>query len=142
MDFKSFKKSMQEAFLVLTSSQSTLFITDVDRDLLWETYLDSFPNLEERQSHNCNCCRQFIKNYGNVVAIINNQIITIWNFKHSEFQVTLDSLNQLVLSSNIKDIFLSDTTKLGTDTTKQIIDGSTTPIAEVRTIVNSIVLLF
>jgi hypothetical protein len=122
MDFKSLKKSMQEAFLVLTtSSQNILFVTDVNRDLLWETYLDSFPNLEERQGHNCNCCRQFIKNYGNVVAIINNQIVTIWNFKHTDFQVTVDSLNQLVLASNIKDVFLSDTTKLGTDTTKQVI---------------------
>lgn len=124
MNFISLKKSMQEAFLVLTlKSNDILFVTDIDRDLLWETYLDSFPNLEEKQSHNCNCCRQFIKNYGNVVAIINNQIVTIWNFKNQDFQVTIDSLNQLVLSSNVKDIFLSDTTKLGTDTTKQTVLG-------------------
>lgn len=34
---------------------------------------------DERQSHTCNCCRQFIKPYGNVVAIVNNKLVSIWD---------------------------------------------------------------
>lgn len=41
-------------------------------------YIDSYPE-DERQSHTCNCCRQFIKPYGNVVAIVNNKLVSIWD---------------------------------------------------------------
>jgi hypothetical protein len=33
-----------------------------------------------RQGFNCNCCRQFIKQYGNVVAIKDGAIKSMWDF--------------------------------------------------------------
>lgn len=67
----------------MCKDQTKLFRVEVDKDLIWSTYLNSFPE-EERQEHNCNCCRQFIKNWGNVVAIKNNKVITFWDFKCEE----------------------------------------------------------
>lgn len=112
----SFKKQMQEAFIDLTKDQSSLFVTDVDRDLLYETYLNSFKEQEDRVSHTCNSCKQFIRNYGNVVAIKNNKIVTIWNFTAEDIYSEIPgALNSLVLSSNIKSLFLGETRKAGVD---------------------------
>ena len=46
--------------------------------------------LSRRQSHTCNCCRQFIKPYGNVVAIVNNKLVSIWD------SLVLDEPNGLI----------------------------------------------
>jgi hypothetical protein len=118
--FKIFKQQIQARFQELTKNGNTLFITNIDKDILWETYLNSFTDPVERQEHTCNCCRQFIKNYGNVVAIIDNEMQTLWNVKaEKEFKKTAKDLNALVLSSTIRDVFMSDTKKIGTDTNDQ-----------------------
>lgn len=36
---------------------------------LYSIYLDSFNDPVNRQYHNCNCCRQFIQRFGNLVVI-------------------------------------------------------------------------
>lgn len=42
------------------------FVTDVDD--LWGLYLKGLP-ANQRQFHNCHCCRKFIETYGSLVAI-------------------------------------------------------------------------
>lgn len=84
MEFKSFKKQMQSAFSVLIANQDHLFVVDVDKDAMWNAYLDSFTDPEEKQSHNCSCCRSFIKHYGNVVALKDGKVVTMWNFETQE----------------------------------------------------------
>lgn len=39
----------------------------VSTEGLFETFLSSFRDPAERQSHNCNCCHSFIRNYGGLV---------------------------------------------------------------------------
>ncbi len=127
MTFKNLKNQMQEAFVKMLKNQTALFITDTDKDLMWDTYLDSFEDPAERQGHTCNCCRQFIKNYGNVVAIKDGRLVTIWDFlPEPEFHKTIDSLMMLVKSSKIKDAFLADTQKLGTDKSIQLLEDKST----------------
>ena len=79
LEFEPFKKLFQDNFTQVIADQTHLFQVNVDKDLLWNTYLNSFPE-ELRQQFNCNCCRQFIKNYGNLVAIKNNTLFSLWNF--------------------------------------------------------------
>ena len=43
MEFKIFKKRLQENFEKLTANQTHLFEVDLDKDALWNLYLDSFP---------------------------------------------------------------------------------------------------
>lgn len=111
---------MQAAFQTLIKDQKTLFLTNVDRDAMWETYLNSFEEGTERQEHNCSCCRQFIKNYGNVVAIINGVPVSIWNFEADEqFAKTVSDMNTFVLSQPIRDVFFSESKKCGTDSNRE-----------------------
>lgn len=114
--FNQFKSAMQSNFeRLLAMSQNTLYVTDVDKDLLWRTYLDSFPS-EEQQEHNCNSCKSFIRHYGGVVAIIGNEIRTIWNFDcKAPYDLVVAALDAQVRRAKIVDIFLTDNANMGTD---------------------------
>ncbi len=118
--FKTLKKAMSEAFSLLIKNQTSLFITDVDKELLWTTYLNSFEDAIIKQEYNCNSCRQFIKNYGGVVAIKDNKLVTIWDFVGVDvFDKSIKNLHKLVAKSSIRDIFFNDIPKMGNDFTLQ-----------------------
>ena len=63
MEFFYFKKDVEAAFIKMMEA-GKLFIVNVDNDLLWMGYLLSFQEGEERQSHNCNACKSFIRHMG------------------------------------------------------------------------------
>lgn len=117
MEFIQFKQAFQNSFQNFVKDQQHLYIVDVDKDLLWTTYLQSFPE-SIRQEFNCNSCRQFIKNYGNLVRINRDySISTFWEFSIEDavYQNVVNNLTTLVKDSIIKDVFITDTTKLGCD---------------------------
>lgn len=45
-----------------------LFTTAIPGEALWATYLAALPP-EDRQFHNCHCCKKFITTYGGLVTI-------------------------------------------------------------------------
>lgn len=56
----------------------------VDTSDLFEVYLSAFPEgtnpiFRERTEHDCSCCKNFIRNIGNVVAIIDGRVVTVWD---------------------------------------------------------------
>lgn len=62
--------------------QHELFV--VDTLDLFEVYLAAFPEgtnplFRERTEHDCSCCKQFIRNIGNVVAIVDGILMTVWD---------------------------------------------------------------
>lgn len=59
MEFVKFKRAVHAQFNQLAAGADMLFLTNVDKDALWDCYLNSFPE-EERQSHNCNSCRESV----------------------------------------------------------------------------------
>lgn len=115
MEFLRFKQKMQENFKSLIENQSVLYVTDVDKQLIYDTYLAAFPE-SERQEHTCNSCKQFLRPYGNVVVIVNNELKTIWDFDCDEpYHTVAQSLHNLVVSAPIRDVFVTKISKLGTD---------------------------
>jgi len=44
--FKSVKNQVKEQFDLMVASGKTLFITDANRDAMWETYLNGFDTDE------------------------------------------------------------------------------------------------
>lgn len=130
MDFKNFKKLLQENFKQMTKDASHLFETNVDKDELWNLYLDSFPEgtnkvFKERREYDCSCCKQFIRNVGNVVAITDNKIKTIWDFKINDdkFQPVADALSNFVKSHVISDVYIGKIKKIGTDKNFEQLDN-------------------
>jgi len=130
MEFKEFKNLFQKNFEQTTKNSTHLFEVELDKDEMWNLYLDSFAPgtnevYRERRDHDCSCCRHFIKTMGGVVAIHNNQVKTIWDFdtNNSRYQPVIDALNTYIKSKIIAGIHLSKVKKMGTDKNFEDDDG-------------------
>lgn len=105
---------------------STLFETDIDKDVLWELYLNSFPEgtnkmYRKRREYDCGHCRNFIKTIGGAVVIVDNHVHTIWDIDTNDevFQPVVDALNEYVKSKPIKDIWKHFTNTVGVKSTNE-----------------------
>lgn len=121
MEFTEMRDKLMENFKEMTKDVDHLFEVAVDKDEMWNLYLDSFPAgtneiYRERRWHDCSCCRQFIKTIGNAVVIKNGKIITIWDFRtdDSTYQPVLDALSNFIKSHAVSDIYVSKFKKIGT----------------------------
>lgn len=132
MDFGIFKVAVAKQFNQMKTHE--LFRTQVDKDRLWETYLSSFPEgsnpmFRERTEHDCSCCRQFIRTIGDAVAIIDGELVSIWDCTVDDpnYQVVANTLSAFVKSKPIENIFLHTERTAGTDKSfEQTEDGART----------------
>lgn len=122
MGFNNFKNALQENFKSMSEGVNHLFEIEVDKDELWNLYLDSFPDgtneiYRERRKYDCSCCRQFIKNIGNAVVIKDNEIKTIWDFETNSttFQPVVNTLSNYIKSKVVSNVWVSKFKKIGTD---------------------------
>jgi hypothetical protein len=109
--FETFSKAVHDKFVEL--SKNELFIT-VNGDELWQKYLVSFPEGTDsiyvtNSEHNCNCCKQFVRNIGPVVSIKDGKMTSIWSgFSETleyPYNVVAKSLDTLVINSPVRDLF-------------------------------------
>lgn len=107
-------------------NNSTLYETDIDKDELWEVYLNSFPEgtnkmYRKRREYDCGHCRNFIKTIGGAVAIVDGKIHTIWEIDTDDvvFQPVVDALRTYVESKPIKDIWRHFTNTVGVKSTNE-----------------------
>lgn len=128
MEFIRFKKDVEVAFNNMISDN--LFVVNVDRDLLWMAYLLSFDDPDERQRHNCNACKSFIRHYGKVIAIdpVTYEIKTFWDDVHSPgFEKAAQEMAKLVKQAAICNIFIQDVNEFhGCDHNVQMLPDGTT----------------
>lgn len=121
MEFTEMRNKLIENFNRMTKDATHLFEVGVDKDEMWNLYLDSFPEgankiYRERREHDCSCCRHFIKSVGNAVVIKDNKVTTIWDFRtdDSTYQPVLDALANFIKSHAVSDIYVSKFKKIGT----------------------------
>lgn len=126
-NFIQLKKALNQRF----GSMPNLYKTEVSKEELWDTYLNSFPEgsnpiFRERTEHDCQCCKQFIRACGNVVSIIDGELVSIWDVVVDDpnYQIVVSAMSEVVKSRDIKDIFLHPEKNLGTDHNHEIRDGS------------------
>lgn len=107
-------------------NNSTLYETDIDKDVLWEVYLSSFPEgtnkmYRKRREYDCGHCRNFITTIGGAVAIVDGKIHTIWEIDTDDvvFQPVVDALRTYVESKPIKDIWRHFTNTVGVKSTNE-----------------------
>ena len=115
--FKDLKKQVRGSFDTL--SKGELFYVNIDRDAIWEQYLNGFDE-SVKQEHNCNCCKSFLRQYAGIVAIIDNKKMSIWD-KVLEYSVPEEYLNSIknlrryVDAHPITNIFRNEFASCGTD---------------------------
>jgi hypothetical protein len=116
--FADFGGPVHDRYLKL--SEHELYVVDVVD--LFDTYLAAFPEgtnpiFRVHTEHDCSCCKQFIRNLGKVVAIIDGKIETVWDFltlpyPYNEVARTLD---RVVRQAPIISVFRTKERKYGTD---------------------------
>ena len=96
-----------------------LYVVEVSKDTICNTYLAAFPEgtnpiYKERREYDCQTCHQFLKNIGNVVAIINNELVSVWDVKvPGYYQQVADTLAALTKSAPIRNVFLTSEPSFG-----------------------------
>jgi hypothetical protein len=106
--------------IVVTSFQaivkaSQVFVTAVDGDALYQSYLAAFPEgtnpiYKKQTEHECSTCRQFIRRAGNAVSV-NDQgdVRTVWDEAAEKapypYNVVSTALRDAVRTADISDLF-------------------------------------
>jgi hypothetical protein len=127
MEFKDFNSLLEKHVSRMTKDETNLFTVDCTKDELWELYLESFPKgtneiFREQREHDCNCCKSFIRHFGNVVAIKDNTVVSIWDFKTNDktYQPVINKLAKHVKSKKVTEAFVTDIRSLGTSMSAEI----------------------
>lgn len=132
MEFKMLKDKLAENF-TKNLGNKPLFETEVDKDALWNLYLDSFPEgtnpiYRERRVHDCGSCRQFIRNIGGTVYIDDNlEVHSIFEFdtESTTYQPVMDALTAYVKSKPISDLYLNNARAVGVDKNRELLPDGT-----------------
>lgn len=120
MKFIEMRNKLTFHFNEMMNQTSHLFEVNLDKDKLWDLYLENFPENENliyrvRKRYDCSSCKHFIRTIGNVVMIKDGKVTTIWDFKvDSDYQKVLDTLSEFVKSHLITDVFVCNEKKVGT----------------------------
>lgn len=134
--FSILQEKMMQHFNKMTCKENYslghLFEVEIDKDEMWNLYLDSFPagtnNLfRERREYDCSCCRQFVRAIGNTVVIKDNKVETIWDFEtgDSDTQQVVDALANYIKARPVTNIYVSKFKNIGTKQNReQLPDGT------------------
>lgn len=114
MTFQEFNKLIKDQFTHM-SKQPVLFRSKVSGHQLWDMYISSFakeddPVFRDPNSthHTCNNDKNFIHRYGNIVAIVNGEIITMFDTIPSgtPYYVSAVTMRLALLGEAIQDVFV------------------------------------
>lgn len=132
LDFIPFKRAVAAQFEKLSKHQ--LFRINLNKDDLWNTYLNAFPEgsnpiYRERREYDCSCCRQFIKAVGDAGAIIDGKFVSVWDVTvipaEAVYQTVTNALSAFVHAQKIDNLFLHIAPYAGTDKNlEQMLDKS------------------
>lgn len=112
LNFKNFSTAVESQFnRMTTDADVTLVRVGVDNDALWDMYLNSYPQefngiFRERRNYDCNCCKNFIRRVGNLIALKGDQVISVWDVQvEGYFQQVADAMAAYVKSARIDNLF-------------------------------------
>jgi uncharacterized protein YfaP (DUF2135 family) len=129
--FHTFAKLVNARFNQLAAYP--LYDTAVSNDHLWETYLSAFPEGTDplyrvNSQHNCNCCKQFIRNLGGVVSIETDVMRTVWDIEGAPYpyDIVASEMAALVRKSTISDIYKTEDFVFGKEVTHSLLEDKST----------------
>lgn len=105
-NFAKFAKLVAADFQRLTKT-ANVFVTGVNADQLYATYLAAFPAgtnplFKTQTEHDCSCCKQFIRRVGNVVTVEDGAVHTVWD---RAAEKAPDPYNKVAAMSVINNLF-------------------------------------
>lgn len=109
----AFNEAIQKQFTKMCNT-GKLFRSSLTGQQVWDLYLKGFTKEQDpifrdpaSSSHNCNNCNNFMRRYGNIVAIDeDHNIMTIFDVEcDEEYQDTANGLSKALKSAKISEIF-------------------------------------
>lgn len=126
--FEKFTKKVNAKFIEM--SKGELFVVGSDNRELERVYLDSFPEgtnpvFKTVTEHDCSCCKNFIRNIGNVVAFDGDKMITVWGIPGLEFpyDIVAKKMDEFVLMQPVTSVFRSEEPQYGAEQSRQLREG-------------------
>lgn len=110
---KTLTKLIQQHFDT-NMQQHNLYRVELSGREVWDLYMDGFTTKTnpifrdpESSSHNCNHCKNFVRRYGNIVAIDeNNNLITLFDIEiDGEYSKSMKKMSKAISKSKIANIF-------------------------------------
>lgn len=131
-DFHPFAAAVKAQFDRMAAA-GDLFVVDINGDALFDVYQTAFlPGTNEiyreRREHDCSCCKNFIRNVGNVVSIQNGELVTIWDKWGSleqPYDIVAEQLHHVVRNAKITGVFRTTEPAYGAETSKELRDNGT-----------------
>lgn len=128
--FHVFAKAVRKQFDSM--AKDPLFVVDSDREIIWMQYLLAFPEgtdpiFRKRTEHDCSCCRNFIRNVGNLVTLSGSTVNTVWDVTGlpHPYQEVADAMATYVRGLKVRDVFLTPFSKFGQEKSIELVDGVT-----------------
>lgn len=130
-DFSKFSRAVETRLAQLAKHE--LYVVAADKDAVWAHYLASFPEgtdpiFRTRTEHDCSCCKNFLRNMGIVVAIIDGEVETVWAVKDvgHPYDAVAEAMDAYVKALPIRAVFRTKERSFGNGTTRELLDiGST-----------------
>lgn len=117
--FKDFGLGVNARFNAMAKHE--LFVVDTS-DLV-ATYLNAFPEgtnpiIVKQTEHDCSCCKNFLKNLGSVIAIIDGKVVTVWDdgdkYPHP-YNIVAAALAAVVRQAPIVSVYRTKERRFGTE---------------------------
>ena len=122
LDFKQLVVELHAQFALMSTGVTSLFRVDIDVEKLWDAYQSGFstednPIFRNKPEHECTCCKRFVRDFGDVVAIQNGKIVSIWDFIPSEagYVKPIENMTKLVKNKKIINKYVNDAKRVGTE---------------------------
>ncbi len=117
--FSQLKSKLKSNYELLEKNSNVLYFKQVDRDKIWDLYLDGFTDPIEKQSHNCNCCKSFLRQFSGIVSIKDNKVLSMWDFSLNGvdelYHPSVIAIRDYIASLPVVDVFYNSFVNLGTD---------------------------
>lgn len=126
--FNELKRKIQQRFADLSKEATHCFTVDPDREKIYQLYLDGFTDPAIKQEHTCNCCKSFLRQYGGIVFIVNNEIKNLWSIQDvpEDYVQAVRNINDYLETLPVKDVFFNAFSNAGTNfNTVQLDNGGT-----------------
>ncbi len=120
MTFKQFNEKIQEQFIAM--QQYKLFRLNITGQQIWDAYITSFlPGNDpvfrdpESSTHTCNNDKNFIRRYGNVVAINDEfQIVSMFDVDvvGTVYEQPVNAIKSLIATGQVQEVFIESFNEL------------------------------
>jgi len=106
-------KQIQNQFDIMCQT-GKLFRVELTGNQVWDLYLKSFTKENdpifrdpESSTHNCNHCKNFVRRYGNIVAVDENfSVISMFDIEaDEEYANSMKAISEAIRESKIKEVF-------------------------------------